>query len=108
MSSKQLPSQHWTIALVCLLLISLAGCREYPRVTSRASLDLIKQVYTACNTANVERLAKCKEEIAELIASGELTPSEQQSFERIIALADAGQWQAASAESLQFAQDQVR
>lgn len=94
--------------LACLLLVGLLGCREHPRVTSRASLDLIKQVYTACNTQNNERLTKCKEEIAELVESGELSAAERESFERIIALADSGDWQAAAAKSLQFARDQVR
>ena len=94
--------------VACLLVIGLFGCREHPRVTSRASLDLIKQVYTACNTQNVERLGKCKEEIAALMASGELSAPERESFQRIIALADAGDWQAAATESLQFARDQVR
>lgn len=94
--------------MVGLLIIGQVGCREHPRVTSRASLDLIKQVYTACNTQNIERLTKCKEEIAALVASGELSPAERESFEQIIALADSGDWQAASAKSLQFARDQVQ
>jgi hypothetical protein len=88
--------------------LSLGGCREHPRVTSRESLDLIKQVYTACNTQNAARLTSCKEKLAELVANGRLTPPERESFEQIIAQAEAGNWQAAAAESLQFARDQVR
>lgn len=97
-----------TIALASLLLVVSVGCREHPRVTSHASLDLIKQVYTACNTQNPERLAKCKEAVATLLDNGELSAAERESFERIIALADSGDWQAAAAKSLQFARDQVR
>ena len=102
-------SKAWmALSLGCMLLLAISGCREHPRVTSRESLDLIKQVYTACNTRNPERLDKCKVALEELISSGELSEAEQASFEKILELADAGEWQAAQSESLQFARDQVR
>lgn len=90
-----------------LALLTCSGCREHPRVTSRESLDLIKQVYTACNTRNVQRLDKCKADIAELSQSGQLTVAEKNSFERIMQLAEAGDWEKAQLKSLQFARDQV-
>ena len=102
-------SKIWTGAgLICLMLLAISGCREHPRVTSRESLDLIKQVYTACNTRNPERLNKCKVALDELVSNGEISEAEQQSFEKILKLAEAGEWQAAQSESLQFARDQVR
>lgn len=96
------------ICTVSLIAIMLAGCRDHPRVTSRESLDLIKQVYTACNTRNTERLSKCKQAISELSENGQLSEAEKSSFQSIVDLAEAGDWQTAQAESLQFARDQVR
>ena len=96
------------LSLACFLWLAACGCREHPRVTSRESLDLIKQVYTACNTQNTERLSKCKVALDELSSKGELSPAELKSFEKILRLAEAGEWQAAQRESLQFARDQVR
>ena len=102
-------SKKWAaFAWLCLLSLLASGCREHPRVTSRESLDLIKQVYTACNTRNPERLSKCKVAVDELNSRGDLSPAELQSFKEILQRAEAGEWEAAQAESLQFARDQVR
>jgi hypothetical protein len=86
----------------------LAGCQQYPEVTSRASLDFIKQVYTACNTRSLPRLADCEAELETLRAAGAIGAEEHTAFVDILALAREGQWQAAQGASLQFAEDQVR
>ncbi len=96
------------VCVVGCLLLLMAGCRERPQVTSRHSLDLIKQVYTACNTRNPERLARCRQKYDQLVAQGELSDAEQASFQRILQSADSGDWPAAQSASLQFARDQVR
>ncbi len=96
------------IACLVFLVSACVGCREHPQVTSRESLDLIKQVYTACNTRNPDRLSKCKVKLGELSEQGLLTDRERTSFETILKSAEAGDWNTAQASSLQFARDQVR
>lgn len=93
---------------VLMLVLLLAGCREHPQVTSRESLDFIKQVYTACNTRSAERLSACNRKLDELVAQGQLSEAEQNSFRGILSSAQAGDWDAAQRSSLQFARDQVR
>lgn len=94
--------------LLVLALASFVGCREHPRVTSRESLDLIKQVYTACNTRNEKRLTACRTQLSALVAEGQLSEAEQKSFEGILSTAESGDWDSAQRSSLQFARDQVR
>lgn len=108
-------SSRRTVAWLALLglLLALAwiwwpGCRTYPEVTSRESLDLVKALYSACNARNAEWLAKVEKEVNELSQDGKMSPQEQQSFRRIIALAKSGQWDEAQQASLTFAEDQVR
>ena len=86
----------------------MTGCREHPRVTSRESLDFIKQVYTACNTRNGERLSACRKKLDELVSEGQLSEAEQQSFRGILSSAESGDWESAQRSSLQFARDQLR
>jgi hypothetical protein len=105
---RPLRRQRMTVLLLLVLTLALSSCREHPRVTSRESLDLIKQVYTACNTRNAARLTKCEAAYAELVEKGLLSAEEQKSFERILQTAQSGDWAAAQASSLQFARDQVR
>ncbi len=96
---------------VCLLWLSVAasvGCRQHPQVSSRESLEFIKQVYTACNTRSPERLAACRSKYEQLVSLSQLSDREQKSFRAIIASAEAGDWEAAQKSSLQFARDQVR
>ena len=102
------PPSRMLVAACALLLAIICGCREHPRVTSRESLDFIKQVYTACNTRNPARLAACQTKLQELVAEGQLSESEQASFRSILDSAQSGDWEAAQRSSLQFARDQVR
>lgn len=109
LAAIKLSARRLTLGLgVGLMLCSMMGCREHPRVTSRESLDFIKQVYTACNTRNQERLTVCRQKLDELAASGELSEAEQESFRSIISSAESGDWASAQRSSLQFARDQMR
>lgn len=94
-----------TILVVCL---TLSGCGRHPKATTRESLDLIKQVYTACNTKNIDRLTACEKRFAELRESGKLSDNEAASFQKAIGLAKDSKWQQAQDLALRFAQDQVR
>jgi hypothetical protein len=100
-----------------LALVSLAavlswlwwpGWRTYPEATSRESLTQIKALYSACSARNPEWLGRVEQAVAQAADDGHLSAGEQQAFQRILATAKAGEWSAAQAASLQFAEDQVR
>jgi hypothetical protein len=71
-------------------------------------MDFIKQVYTACNTKNLQRIEACVNRLAELESEGKISKPEIESFERVLELAKNGDWESAQKISLQYAQDQVR
>jgi len=81
--------------------------RQYPPVTSRESLQLMKLLYAACNTRDPARLARVEEGIAILKQDRKLTPVEEESFLSILSKAKAGAWQEAEQASFRFAEDQV-
>lgn len=102
----------WKWGAAGLLVIALAviwrpGCRYYPPVSSPESLQLIKLVYSACNTRNQERLAQAEKSLAELVREEKVTAREKASFEAIFALARDGEWTQAEEASFRFAQDQI-
>ena len=92
---------------VPLLVLWWPGCRQYPPVTSKESLGLIKLLYTACNTKDPARLAKVEQGMDKAISQGKMTPPEQAAFHQIIGLAKAGDWKRAEKAAFKFAQDQV-
>lgn len=103
----------WKVALlgiVCslLLLIWWPGCRQYPEVTSPESLRLMKMLYAACNTRNVQRLDRTVGALDKLVREGKVTPAEKDSFSRIVETARQGRWEEAEKAAFRFAQDQVR
>lgn len=94
--------------VVLVASVLLAGCREYPTVTSVESQDLIKLVYTASNTRSAERLAVCEQRLAKLNSEGKIGPKEKAAFEKILSQAREGSWEEAQNAALQYAKDQVR
>ena len=97
--------------IVTLLLIGASlfvGCSQHPKATSRDSLDLIKQVYTACNTKNAKRLAACEEQLAALESEGKISKQEVKSFRKVLDLAGKGDWDSAQTMALKYAKDQIR
>jgi hypothetical protein len=105
-----LPWQLGTLGLLAIPVLVLwwPGCRQYPEVTSKESLKLIKQLYTACNTRDSDRLAKVEERLAKIEADGKMSEREVDAFRAIIDLAREGEWERAERASFKFAQDQVR
>jgi hypothetical protein len=95
-------------ACLSLLLASSIGCGSYPEVTSAESLELIRIVYTATNTQNPTRLAAARARYEELDKQHALSEQESARFDAILDLADAGQWEQASAMAMDYAQAQVR
>jgi serine protease inhibitor len=101
---------RFTIATVVLLALMTngVGCGRYPKVTSRESLDFIKQVYTACNTQNKTRLSECEIQLEKLVESGKIGADESTAFRNVIQLAKDGRWEESQNRALKFARDQVR
>ena len=93
---------------LALFLCLFLGCGSYPEVTSRESLDLIKQVYTACNTQDAKRLEECEKQLEKLRLSGKIGTSELDAFRKSLDLAKNGNWEEAQNQALKFAQDQIR
>lgn len=102
----------WAVGLVGFVGIALgilawSGCRQYPTVSSRESMNLVKSLYTACNTRDSERLSKVEQKLDMLVREDKVTPAEQAAFRRIISLAQAGDWASAERAAHRFAQDQI-
>lgn len=92
---------------VALAVVYWPGCRTYPPVSSRESLQLMRRLYTACNTRDAGRLAAVEAGLAKLRAAGKVNAAEQTAFDAIIAQAKAGDWAKAEAAAFKFAEDQV-
>jgi hypothetical protein len=95
-------------ALGVLVILLLVGCNTQPRATTAESMELIKKVYTACNTKNTERLEKAEAELKTLVDQQLISEDERVEFESIITQAREGQWEKAQNRALSFAEAQVR
>lgn len=95
------------VLTVAVLVVWWPGCREYPPVSSREALVLMKLLYTACNTRDVARLTKAEQGVEALTRAGKMTPGERAGFDHILGLAKSGDWAAAERAALKFAEDQV-
>lgn len=111
-NARQRARLRWLLAAMALLAVAVAlvwwpGCRQYPPVTSRENLSLMKLLYSACSAQDPARLAKVEQGVARASREGKMTEPEQQAFAKVIALAREGQWREAEKAALRFAQDQV-
>lgn len=95
------------LVLHVIPIVTISGCRDYPRVATAEAQVLIQKFYTACNTKNDDRLNDCKKTFETLKAANRLTPGEIEGFEKIISLATDDQWSSAANEAMRFAEDQV-
>lgn len=93
--------------LLLLALLLLAGCRQYPPVSSKESLSLMRLVYAACNTRDSARLDRAESELARLVAEGKVGEAERSAFERIMKQAREGEWKQAERAAFRFAEDQI-
>jgi hypothetical protein len=92
-----------------LVLVSLAiGCSRYPEVTSPEALQLVAAARTACSSQNPERLKRVRERLEELHGEGKLTPAEYSAFEKILEMAERGDWDAAEQACFQYQKAQLR
>lgn len=105
--------QRWLLGIAGVLFAAVVvvwwpGCRQYPEVTSRDSLRMMKLLYTACNTRDTGRLGQVERQLDKATREGKVSPQEREAFDKIIAQARRGEWEQAQKASLRFAQDQVR
>ncbi len=103
---------RWLGGLAGVLLLPLAivwwpGCRQYEPVRSREALGLMQLLYAACNTKDPARLARVETGLDQLAREGKLSAGERTGFDRVLAMAKAGDWSRAEAAAFKFAQDQV-
>lgn len=96
-----------TALAVAAVVVWWPGCRQYPPVTSKESLGLMKLLYAACNTRDEARLGKVEQGVEKLTRDGKMTPGERAGFAHVIGKARAGDWAAAEDAAFKFAQDQV-
>jgi hypothetical protein len=95
------------VLVIAVVVIWWPGCHKYPAATSRESYVLMKALYTACNTKNVDSLSKIERWVDQAAREGKLGPAEQDAFAGIIGMAKNGQWQEATKETYRFSEDQV-
>jgi len=95
------------ILAIPLAVIWWPGCRRYPPVSSKESLELMKLLYSACNTKDEKRLAEVENGVEQLTREGKMKPAEREGFDKIIRMARAGKWEQAEDAAYKFAQDQV-
>lgn len=108
-NSTPLRRLSWVAGILACLVVVVwwPGCRQYPPVSSRENLDLIKLVYAACNTRNSARLANAERRLEIATRQHAITPDEESAFRKILGLARAGDWKTAESAAFQFAKDQV-
>jgi len=104
--------RQWLVGAMAVLAIPLViiwwpGCRQYPPVSSKESLVLMKLLYSACNTKDEKRLAEVEKGVEKLTGEGKMPPAEREGFDKIVAMAKAGKWEKAEDAAYKFAQDQV-
>ena len=97
------------VLVACLLAIPpAAGCRPRAPEIEFANRRYSAALRTATNSKSPERLGLAKELIDRDHAAGTIGLEEYACYLAIIDLAEAGRWEAAEREALQFRRDQQR
>lgn len=97
------------VLVACLLAIPpAAGCRPRAPEIGFANRRYSAALRTAANTRSPERLLRTKELIDRDHAAGTIGPEEYACYRAIIDLAEAGRWEAAERQALEFRRDQQR
>lgn len=96
------------VLAAAVFIVWLWNGKAYPETTSPEGLKLIRALYTACSSRSERRLSQVERSLLAIDSAGKLTAAERAAFESIIEHARTGNWEQASADSYQFAQDQVR
>tara|TARA_R110002111_G_C6007511_1_gene374225 strand:- start:366 stop:635 length:270 start_codon:yes stop_codon:yes gene_type:complete len=87
------------------MMIPLSGC-GYPEVSPR-TYEISKALYSVCNQKSQERLEIVTKLIQSSLENKEISASEADWLNGIIAQAREGDWQSASKEVRQMMEDQI-
>ncbi|TWT78175.1 hypothetical protein Pla123a_09650 [Posidoniimonas polymericola] len=94
-------------ALAITLLLSIGGCGGYGEV-SPVAYDYSMALYSLANRQDGGKLDAVAEQIDASHAAGDLTDREAGWLHDILADAESGDWQSASASARRMMQDQVK
>lgn len=97
--------QLFKLLVACLMMIPLSGC-GYPEVSPR-TYEISKALYSVCNQKSQERLEIVTKLIQSSLENKEISASEADWLNGIIAQAREGDWQSASKEVRQMMEDQI-
>lgn len=95
------------VVIILLVIVWRPGCRAYSPVTSREGMQVIKRLYTVCDSRDADKLGVLEQDITNLLSSGKISESEKTTFDSIIALGRNGEWDRAEAAAMKLADDQV-
>ncbi len=101
-------------SLVCLLILSAVAIyiwsppwRSYPAITHPEADQLLRQLYTAGSSRDLERLSVTRQRFNKLLTDNAITAAEQAAFEKIFQRAESHSWDSAARECLRFAENQI-
>lgn len=96
---------RWGIVLVALFVMQFNAC-GYPEVSPK-TYEISKALYSVCNQKNKERLETVTKLIEKSLSNEEISDSEADMLNEIVAQAQADEWEKAMLESRTLMEDQV-
>lgn len=105
MSSQPSRRRLLTTAGVTLLLIAvttLGGCERMPTMTSGETMRLLTAIRTACSARSSEHLEEVRQKVEDARQDQRLSDTEYEKLIEIIAIASAGEWEAAEQACFRF------
>jgi hypothetical protein len=108
------PRTKLTLSLLGLMLLALAGrlyfsYRSQPQLPpSPEVFQTVDALFTAVTAHDSQRLADCQQRLATYKDRGSLPPAAAQCLDRIISVAQSGDWTAAAHRLYDFMQAQKR
>lgn len=108
------PRTKLTLSILCLLIVAFAarlyfGYRSQPQLPpSPEVFQTVDALFTAVTAHDSQRLADCQQRLAKYKDRGSLPPAAAQRLDRIISLAQSGDWTTAAHRLYDFMQAQKR
>jgi hypothetical protein len=101
--------RRWLAVAATIALVVICGCGKPPQLgSSTEGLKASDALWTAIGTRNPALLKACKENIAKLSASGDLTPEVTDHLQGIVSQAEGGDWDGARTDLRTFIKGQRR
>lgn len=98
--------RHLMIAAGLVSVSLLAGCSRYGEVSPRA-YEISTSLYSICNRHDDTRITSVETVIADSLAAGEISSTEEQWLLDIVAKAKASDWTTAMQDARVMMMDQV-